>query len=387
MSPEDPCAAEIAGIRESLAALGDPWRCGETKLSKLSRECRKARLGVPAPSAGEITARAELPARMAEFALAASAPREVPAGEVEHEPTPCLPVSFDLRDVGGRNYVTEVKDQGEVGSCSAFGTIAALEGTAAFTRKVPGLRLDLSEAHLYFGHAVAREAILPDGTWPDEMFADCVALGVTFGDYYPYYDDGSGALNPGWPDRLAKAEGVVDLSRDPAAIKRHIHEYGPVTACMIIYDDLFHYTGGVYRHTTEETSGGHCVALIGWDDEAGCWIAKNSWGSEWGENGFLRIAYGEAYIEDYPDPRPTTLGCTSVNLRAWLPAQRTLGLFATAHDANGWAYLENLGWTRISGGPHGTTSKLAQLTSARVHGQAIAPFIDDGELSMIHPAQ
>ncbi|MBK1784980.1 C1 family peptidase [Prauserella cavernicola] len=381
MSAEHPCTAEIAGIRDSLAALGDPWRCGETRLSRLSGDARKARLGVPSPAAGELSARADLPGRMAEVALAAAGG----STSARHAPSPHLPKAFDLRDVEGRNYVTEVKDQGETGSCSAFGTIAALETTAAYTRGAPGLRLDLSEAHLFFGHAAAREAILPDGTWPDELFADCEGIGVTFDDHYPYYDDDSGALNPGWRDRLAKAEGVVDLSQDPVAIKEHIYGYGAVTACLVVFDDLFHYTGGVYRRTTEETSGGHCVALIGWDDEAGCWIAKNSWGPDWGEDGFLRIAYGEAYIEDYPEPRPTTLGCTGVSLRAWLPPQRALRLFATAHDANGWAYLENLGWTRLSGGPDGTTAALAQLSGARASGRPFVPFIDNDELSIIHP--
>ncbi|PRX44633.1 papain like protease [Prauserella shujinwangii] len=381
-SGEHDCAAELAGIRDALAGLGHPWQCGETRLSRLSADSRRARLGVPAPSADEIAARAELPALMADSALRAAGE---PVAAV-HAPTPHLPAAFDLRDVGGRSYVTPVKDQGECGSCSAFGAIATLESTAAYTRRAPGLRLDLSEAHAFFGHAAARNAILPDGTWPDELLEDFVTLGVAFEDCYPYSDDGSGSLHPRWRDRSASAEKVVDLSRNPAAIKQHLYAYGPVTACLVVYDDLFHYTGGVYRHTVEQTSGGHCVALIGWDDTAGCWIAKNSWGPDWGEDGFFRIAYGEAYIEDYPDPRPTTLGCTGVNLRAWLPPQRALGLFATAHDANGWVYLENLGWIRLSGGAHSTTNKLAMLTAARASGSPVSPFVEGAELSMIQLA-
>lgn len=380
MIPDHPCVAEIAAIRDSLAGLGDPWRCGETRLSRLSAGSRRNRLGVPGPSADEITARAGLAREMSDSALGAVGALVV----AEHAPSPYLPAAFDLRDVGGRNYVTPVKDQGECGSCSAFGAVAAVESTAAYTRSAPSLGLDLSEAHAFFDLAAARNAILPDGTWPDELLQDFVSPGVTFEDCCPYSEDGSGALDPLWRSRLARAENVVDLSRDPVAIKRHIYGYGPVTACLVVFDDLFHYTGGVYRPTTAETSGGHCVALVGWDDTAGCWIAKNSWGAGWGEGGFLRIAYGEAYLEDYPDPRPTTLGCTGVSLRAWLPAQRALGLFTSAHDANGWVYLERFGWTRLSGDPHGITDKLAMLAFARASGSMLAPFVEDDKLSMIH---
>ncbi|GAB3494626.1 C1 family peptidase [Amycolatopsis cihanbeyliensis] len=382
MSPDRSHAAEIAAVRAGLAALADPWLAGETLMSRLPAESRVARLGVPAPSSDEVTARADQAQRMAEAARRTVGEEVVAA----LAPTPNLPERFDLRNLSGRDYVTPVKDQGESGSCSAFGTVAALEGTAAYTRSAPGLNLDLSEAHLFFGHGAERGRTNQTGSWPDELFDDSMSKGVTFEDYFPYTEDGSGSLHPDWGNRVAKVEDVVDLGRNPAAIKHHIYGYGPVTACLVVYNDLFHYTGGVYRHTTEETSGGHCVALVGWDDTAGCWIAKNSWGADWGERGYFRIAYGEAYIEDYPDPRPTTLGCTGVNLRAWLPPQRALRLFATAHDANGWAYLENLGWTRLSGGSHSTTNKLAMLTHARAGGFPVAPFVDNDELSMVQIA-
>ena len=45
---------------------------------------------------------------------------------------------------------------------------------------------------------------------------------------------------------------------------------------------------------------GHAVAIVGYDDAEQCWIIKNSWGPDWGENGFFRIAAGtnECGIED-----------------------------------------------------------------------------------------
>src|SRR5882757_10078559 len=99
--PHEP---EIAAIRASLAALGDPWQAGETRLSRLPDRSRRARLGVPAPTSGEIAARAGQPARMALDAQAASGQPVVAATA----PAATLPESFDLRDVSGRNFVTPV---------------------------------------------------------------------------------------------------------------------------------------------------------------------------------------------------------------------------------------------------------------------------------------
>jgi hypothetical protein len=41
------------------------------------------------------------------------------------------------------------------------------------------------------------------------------------------------------------------------------------------------------------------VSLVGYDDGAGCWIAKNSWGTGWGAGGYFQIGYGECRIESY----------------------------------------------------------------------------------------
>jgi C1A family cysteine protease len=38
-------------------------------------------------------------------------------------------------------------------------------------------------------------------------------------------------------------------------------------------------------------------SIIGYDDDAAVWIGKNSWGLDWGEEGFFQIAYGECAID------------------------------------------------------------------------------------------
>src|SRR5262249_5612697 len=156
-------------------------------------------------------------------------------------PASTLPKSFDLREVNGRDFVTGVKDQGACASSVSFGTLAALETTAAYTRGAPGLNLDLSEAHLFHNHARDRGYTTQSGAWLDDLLDDAVHKGVTFEDYFPYQDNGSGSPNPDWPNRLAKAAGVTDLTGNPAAIKQHIFGYGAVAACFAVYNDFFHY--------------------------------------------------------------------------------------------------------------------------------------------------
>jgi len=376
MTSERPYIAEIAAVREALADLGHPWQAAETRMSRLPAQWRAARLGVPTPTEEEIAAREGQPEGMAAAARSAFG-QQVTAISA---PGVSLPAAFDLRDVGGSNYVTPIKDQGGCGSCVAFGTVASMESTAGYTRGAPGLALDLSEAHLYFVHAKARGYTCATGSYPDDLYSDAVNKGVTFDDYFPYSDTGSGSLNADWPNRLANAVGLIDVTGNPPAIKQHIYSYGAVATCFVVYNDFFHYRSGVYRHTTDQVAGGHCVAIVGWDDTQGCWIAKNSWGPGWGDSGFFRIAYGDSFIEDLPGSRPSAFGCTSVNLRAWLPAQHCRRLYATANDANGWAYLENYGWAHLSGGPHTTANKLIELTHARGTGHLVSPFVASGEL-------
>ena len=56
------------------------------------------------------------------------------------------------------------------------------------------------------------------------------------------------------------------------------------------------YTNGVFyelesRPTNDLFHGNHSVLIIGWDDDKGAWLIKNSWGTYWGEDGYMWIKY------------------------------------------------------------------------------------------------
>jgi hypothetical protein len=66
---------------------------------------------------------------------------------------------------------------------------------------------------------------------------------------------------------------------------------GPLLTTMTVYTDFMFYTSGVYKHVTGDVEGGHAVVIVGYNDADQAFIVRNSWGPEWGEGGYFRIAY------------------------------------------------------------------------------------------------
>ena len=279
---------DLRSVQAQSRRLGLEWQPGETANSSLSRLAARARTGAFPPGGKRVlNARVRAAARADHEAASAA--------------KVALPTAVDWRKRGG-NFVTPVKDQGFCGSCVAFGTVAVLESMVKITGQAPGLNVDLSEAHLFFCYGPDRGAgACPDGGWwPDDAFA-CLKTGVVDTIGFPYTDvDQPCRLGPDAMNRRTTVSDVLVLDR-VSDMKRHLAEVGPLVACFTTYEDFtYFYRDGIYRYN-EETSGeyvgGHCVAIIGYDDNEKCWIGKNSWGTGWGAGGFFRIGYGEVGID------------------------------------------------------------------------------------------
>lgn len=77
-------------------------------------------------------------------------------------------------------------------------------------------------------------------------------------------------------------------------IKQAIINYGPVSVAVYVNASFSAYSGGVFT-VSEDRQVNHGVVLVGWDDTQGrngVWILRNSWGTGWGEAGYMRIEYG-----------------------------------------------------------------------------------------------
>lgn len=206
------------------------------------------------------------------------------------------PATLDWRDLDGENWTTPIRSQGTCGSCVAFATTGAIESRLEIALGDSTLSPDLSEAHLFFcgaGGSCTR------GWYPSAALNSAREAGIADEACYPYdVSDQTCSLCPDWESRLTRLADWIGLT-NPADMKQALSDHGPFEATMLVYADFFGYTEGVYRHTSGQLRGGHAVTVVGYDDEEGYWIAKNSWGTGWGENGWFRIAYGECGIDDY----------------------------------------------------------------------------------------
>jgi len=81
-------------------------------------------------------------------------------------------------------------------------------------------------------------------------------------------------------------------NKKESIIMEEIMKEGPLYVSFLAYDDLLRYEGGIYRRESQNFKGTHSATLIGWGEESGkkYWLALNSWGTDWGEKGFFRVA-------------------------------------------------------------------------------------------------
>jgi hypothetical protein len=190
-----------------------------------------------------------------------------------------LPGSFDWRDYG---KVTSVKNQaGDTGW--AYATIGSYESAILVDN---GPSENLSEPYVL--DCLTGTYNYTNGDWGfDDMME-----GTPRDDSYS-----TGGLSdlPGcfkcYP--ISAWYYVDDSSSVPgtADIKQAIYDHGPVCASVYVSAAFQYYTGGIFN-TNDTGRVNHGVVLVGWNDTGGYWILKNSWGTAWGESGYMRIAYG-----------------------------------------------------------------------------------------------
>jgi len=173
MPEEKDTRRELAQLRSLLTDVGEGWQPGETSMSALPLAEFNYRLGA-VPSGGRT---------LADIEREASARKAIIQAERR---AAGAPAAYDLRSVGGKSFITPIKDQGSCGSCVAFGVCAAMEGTLRMQEYDSNLAIDLSEAHLFYCHGRAQGRNCSNGWIPDEALQTCQDTGIVDEACYPY---------------------------------------------------------------------------------------------------------------------------------------------------------------------------------------------------------
>ena len=213
-----------------------------------------------------------------------------------------LPDFFDWRNQHGENYITPVKSQGSCGSCWAFSAVATIEGEAQAYYNNPNLNIDLSEQKLVSCCSGCSSGPGCESGNPRTAFFYARMTGLVTEECFPYVADDVPCDYCDNPE-LFKISGYVSISHDNySELKSALIERGPLQVSFLVYDDLYSYGEGIYQHIWGEFSGYHAVMIVGYGTYDGFdyWIVKNSWGEDWGEDGYFRIDVTDPAMHYYP---------------------------------------------------------------------------------------
>jgi len=212
----------------------------------------------------------------------------VEAGETsssrQKRQTTTVPASVDWRTSG---YVTPVQDQGQCGSCWTFSANGAMEGAIyARTKKLP----NLSEQNLV--DCVNASSGCNGGWMTDAYDYSNVNGGVDSDASYPYV----AKQNPTCGYKAVSNAGKVisykyTAQNNETDLKNKLATVGPIAAA-IDATYIQSYTGGIIT-CPKFAAVNHGILIVGYGTNATSgqdfWIVKNSWGPNWGEQGYMRI--------------------------------------------------------------------------------------------------
>ena len=215
---------------------------------------------------------------------------------------------FNLKDQG---LVTPVKNQGSMGACWAFGAVGAFESAFLIATNTT---LDLSENNVQnlglrysiYGNPECTESGTSETS--TSYFVSWLGAINTTGDTYDELGKIS-AIKIG-PETYRVVDAIFVDIKNKTAIKEALTKYGALNLFVYGADPK----DGSYNNETaavynSKNNGNHYVTLVGWNDTFsksnfkttppgdGAWICKNSWGTDWGDEGYFYLSYYDKSLQ------------------------------------------------------------------------------------------
>lgn len=215
-----------------------------------------------------------------------------------------LPAEWDWRNVSGVSYLDAAIDQGECGACYAVATTRMLSARhrirlrdpthEAFSIQFPLFCSEYSQG-CSGGFAFLLSRWSQDVGLVPERCARYAADTATQRCELQCTEDEMGRR---WRADNHHYVGGYYGGASEQEIMRELVRDGPLVASFEPQNDLMYYTGGVYHnvpgHRSEWEQVDHAVLLVGFGADQGrnYWLLQNSWGEDWGEGGYFRMARG-----------------------------------------------------------------------------------------------
>ena len=198
-----------------------------------------------------------------------------------------VPTSVDWREQGA---VTPVKNQEQCGSCWSFSTTGSIEGAWAIAK---GELVSLSEQQLV-DCSTAQGNQGCNGGLMDYAFEYVIKNGgLTNETNYPYTATGPNICESAGKPIAATISGYTDVPANSDEALMTAVAQQPVSVAIEADQSAFQfYTSGVLTAACG-SSLDHGVLVVGYNTDA--WIVKNSWGPDWGDDGYIQLARGAAY--------------------------------------------------------------------------------------------
>ena len=232
-----------------------------------------------------------------------------------------LPKNWDWRDVGGENYYSEEITQGGCGSCYVVSTISILESRL----RIKTLNKDQTKLSVKFPLSCSFYTEGCKGGYP-------IVLGKFFHDFeivpqecFEYNQNDENCENVCDYEKYDKKYYVTDYgyiggfygAANEVLMMKELRARGPITGNILSPFMFSAFSGGIYSSKIIEENVskglnhkslyedniffqkvGHSTTIVGYGEENGIkyWICMNSYGKNWGENGYYRVLRGENEI-------------------------------------------------------------------------------------------
>ncbi|KAJ8921567.1 hypothetical protein NQ315_010472 [Exocentrus adspersus] len=183
-----------------------------------------------------------------------------------------------------KGAVTPVKSQEQCGSCWSFSAVGSLEGAYAVAT---GQLVSFSEQNLIDCDTVDAGC---DGGVMQYAFDFVQQNGIERQDDYPY--QGVRGQCQMRTDKVAtRLSTYINIPQNENALLDAVANHGPV-AVAVDADGYQYYAGGLYDDPSCKQEYNHGVVVVGYGTENGnaYWLVKNSWGTGWGDGGYIKMA-------------------------------------------------------------------------------------------------